>query len=223
VDERELRLNSLARYAKSSPMYVLEEHGHCEVPAGCGGAVLRWRNPRAGVPVRMWLYREGDGALFLDGASLPSARPVVSFGEHVLAFELGVADPRYTVLMFAAWYPPPPGASVDVRSSAEQDVVVSVLSAADGTWRYTARSPDGDEWMLSGFDDSRWQAMVAREDRRPPQDPKSDYGKYTFEKLGRLGAAGLGVPGGSGRIWVRRAFEVAERSPELRAVRRDDA
>jgi hypothetical protein len=94
VDERELRLNSLARYPKSSPLFVLEEHGHCEVPAGCGGVVLRWRNPRAGVPVHMWLYHEGDGALFLDGASLPSARPVVSFGEHVLAFELAVADPR---------------------------------------------------------------------------------------------------------------------------------
>lgn len=104
MDERELRLNSLARYAKSSPLYVLEEHGHCEVPAGCGGVVLRWRNPRAGVPVHMWLYRQGDGAVFLDGAPLPSARPVASFGDHLLAFELAVADPRYTVLMFAAGY-----------------------------------------------------------------------------------------------------------------------
>lgn len=110
---------------------------------------------------------------------------------------------------------------MNVRSSVEQDVAVSVFTAADGTWRYTASEPTGDAWMLSRFDDSQWQPMVAREERRPPQDPKSDYGKYSFERLLRLGAAGLGVPDDCGRIWVRRAFEVAERSPELRAVSHD--
>jgi hypothetical protein len=38
---KDLRLNSLSRYTKRSPEYVLEEHSHCEVPAGCGGVVLR--------------------------------------------------------------------------------------------------------------------------------------------------------------------------------------
>jgi hypothetical protein len=169
----------------------------------------------------MWLYRQGDGAVFLDGVPLPSSRPVVSFGEHALAFELAVGDPRYTLLMFAAGYPPPAGERVDMRASTEQDVAVSVFTAADGTWRYTTSEPTGDTWMLSGFDDSRWQQMVAREERRPPQDPKTDYGKYSFERLLRLGAAGLGIPDGSGRIWVRRAFEVTERSPGLRAVSHD--
>jgi len=220
VDERELKLNSLARYAKSSPLYVLEEHGHCEVPAGCGGVVLRWRNPQAGVPLYVWLYRDGDGTMLLDGEPLSSSRPLVSFGEHVLAFGLTVADPRYTALMFAAFYPPPADAHVDVQSSAEQDVAVSVLSAADGTWRYT-EEPDGREWMLPGFDDSGWPAMVAREERRPPPDPKRDIGKYSFERLLRLGAAGIGAADNAGTIWVRRAFEVAERSPRLRPVRQD--
>jgi hypothetical protein len=228
VDERELKLNSLARYSKSSPLYVLEEHGHCEVPAGCGGVVLRWRNPRAGVPLYMWLYRDGDswvadGGVFIDGAPPLSARPLVSFGEHALAFKLTVADPRYTVLMFAAFYPPPAGAHVGVRSSAEQDVAVSVLSAADATWRYTADEPAGDAWMHAGFDDSGWPTMTARPDRRPPQDPNRDIGRYSFERLQRLGAAGLGVRAHAGRIWVRRAFEVTERSAELRAIRSDDA
>ena len=219
VDERELKLNSLARYAKSSPLYVLEEHGNCEVPAGCGGVVLRWRNPQAGVPLYIWMYRDGDGTVLLDGVPLSSARPLVPFGQHVLAFGLTVADPRYTALMFAAFYPPPEDAVVGVQSSAEQDVTVSVLSAADGTWRYT-EEPAG-EWMRPGFDDSGWPAMVAREDRRPPPGPDRDIGKYSFDRLHRLGAAGLGAADQAGTIWVRKAFEVAERSPQLRPVRQD--
>ena len=39
----EQRLNSVDRFRKKSERLVLEEHGHCEVPAGCGGVVLRWR------------------------------------------------------------------------------------------------------------------------------------------------------------------------------------
>jgi hypothetical protein len=31
--DRDLKLNSIDRYVKSSPRFVLEEHGHCEVPA----------------------------------------------------------------------------------------------------------------------------------------------------------------------------------------------
>ncbi len=60
--DRELRLNSIDRYVKRSPHFVLEEHGHCEVPAGCGGVVLRWLNPATTVPVRLelWVTASGD-------------------------------------------------------------------------------------------------------------------------------------------------------------------
>jgi hypothetical protein len=43
-------LNSLDRFRKHPGQLVLEEHGHCEVPAGCGGVVLRWRNPNPSPP-----------------------------------------------------------------------------------------------------------------------------------------------------------------------------
>ena len=33
---RELKLNTLGRYGKNASHLVLEEHSHCEVPAGCG-------------------------------------------------------------------------------------------------------------------------------------------------------------------------------------------
>ena len=61
------KLNSLERFRKQSPRLVLEEHSHCEVPAGCGGVVLRWRNPLAGLPLLVHFYAPGKSTLYLDG------------------------------------------------------------------------------------------------------------------------------------------------------------
>lgn len=47
---RDLELNSIDRYVKSSPRFVLEEHSHCEVPAGCGGGVWEWTADRHMAP-----------------------------------------------------------------------------------------------------------------------------------------------------------------------------
>ncbi|MFI0406726.1 hypothetical protein [Actinomadura sp. 3N508] len=206
MDERELKLNSLSRYSKSSSMFVLEEYGHCEVPAGCGGVVLRWRNPRNGVPLRMLLYVNGDGEVYLDGEPPPSGIPVVPFGEHVLALELALADPAYAVLSFAALFPPE---SPRVRATGPDEPSVSVLSAADGTWKYTAQAP-GDDWTSGGFDDSSWRPMVANEDLQPPEDPERDTGRWRFDAVRRRGGAGLGVPEPAARIWIRKTFEVGE-------------
>ena len=53
MPDRELKLNSISRSSKQSPRLVLEEHGHCEVPAGCGGVVLRWRGHDDPIPVKL--------------------------------------------------------------------------------------------------------------------------------------------------------------------------
>jgi hypothetical protein len=52
----EQRLNSLDRFRKQPGRLVLEEHSHCQVPAGCGGGVLRRRNPQEG-PQAFLAYR----------------------------------------------------------------------------------------------------------------------------------------------------------------------
>lgn len=205
MDERELRLNSLSRYSKTSPLFVLEENGHCEIPAGCGGVVLRWRDPRDGVPLHMWLYASGECEVRLDGAPPPSARPLVSYGEHVLAFEVNGTDPAYTVLSFAALHPPVPATSV--RTTGPPEEPASVLSAADGTWTYTFEEPAGDAWTRAGFDEE-WPPMVSREERRPPDDPKRDMDRYRFQRLRDLGAAGLGIEHGD-RVWIRKTFELS--------------
>ncbi|MEN3610216.1 hypothetical protein AAH979_11750 [Plantactinospora sp. ZYX-F-223] len=207
MPDRELKLNSVSRYAKESPLFILEEHGHCEVPAGCGGVVLRWRDPLAGVPLRIRLYAAGEYQLLLDGAEPPSARPVVPYGEHVLACTVAEVDPAYIALMFAAAYRP--ASDSDVESVPEQTGETSILSSADGTWRWSPTEPVDDGWTRPGFDDTGWAPMELRAEHRPPDDTGWDRAGYQVRQLGELGAVGLGVPDGTGPIWVRKTFRLS--------------
>ena len=80
------KLNGPDRYRKRSPRLVLEEHSHCEVPAGCGGVVLRWINADREITVQIRLYATVEGAtLTIDGAAPPSSRALLARGDHVLA------------------------------------------------------------------------------------------------------------------------------------------
>src|SRR5262245_31746736 len=86
----DLRLNSLGRFRKSTSRLTLEAYSSCEVPAGCGGVVLRWR--RSGAPILVSFFAHGDGKVigcFLDGEPLHQQRTLVQQGTHVLSF---VAD-----------------------------------------------------------------------------------------------------------------------------------
>ncbi|WP_119729256.1 hypothetical protein [Thermomonospora amylolytica] len=207
MQDRELKLNSLSRYAKSSPLFILEEHGHCEVPAGCGGVVLRWRDPRAGVPFTLWSHTPGQARLWLDGAEPPSSRPVVGFGEHALALAVEGVDPAFMVLMFAAG--DRPDQDRHVKRSAPELVRHTLTTADDGTWRYTFDEPRDDSWKLPGFDDSGWPPMVRNEERPPPEDPeKWDPAAYRITKLTGFGAVGLGVEGRGDRVWIRKEFTI---------------
>ncbi|MEO3927336.1 hypothetical protein ABGB07_26215 [Micromonosporaceae bacterium B7E4] len=206
MQDRELRLNSVSRYAKESPLFILEEHGHCEVPAGCGGVVLRWRDPLAGIPLRIRLYAAGECRMLLDGVEPPSARPVVPYGEHVLACTVAEVDPAYIALMFAAVHGPDDS---HVDSTPEPTGQTSILSTVDGTWRWSLTEPADDAWTRTGFDDTGWAPMELRAGHRPPEDTGWDQAGYQVRQLGELGAVGLGVPDGTGPIWVRKTFRLA--------------
>lgn len=210
---RDLKLNSLSRYSKESPLLILEEHGHCEVPAGCGGVVLQWRDPQAGVPLVMRLYAGGECTVLLDGTPPPTAQASVPFGDHALGFMVSGFDPAYLVLMFTAANEPP----LRRTSGGANEEPVSIVTADDGSWRYTTEEPRDDGWLRPGFDDSGWPAMVSRPERRPPADPKRDFDKYRVERLAEKGAIGLGVaPGtsaGTSAAWIRREFTLRPVAP----------
>jgi hypothetical protein len=75
-DSDDLRLNELQRYRKTSGRLALKVHSHCEVPAGCGGVVLRWRRPGAPIGIALFSYVSGSvelGQRSGDARKLPRA------------------------------------------------------------------------------------------------------------------------------------------------------
>ena len=149
----DLRLNSIDRFTKMSDRLILEEHGSCEVPAGCGGVVLRWRNPNDGVPLVLYGHYPATSEIFIDGQLAPSSRVLVPPGEHQLAIKLtDVHPPRIFIWRMV----------VDVPGNSET-TIASGSSMPDGTWRISQDVNDDDlrTWTFAELDDSAWTPMTA--------------------------------------------------------------
>ena len=207
-----LILNSLDRYTKTSPRLILEERSHCEVPAGCGGVVLRWMNTEIGVPANIWRTGVHPEQQLLDGKRMFSALPFISYGRHVLAFKYLKVDPAAGLLQFACLarapgYPIVRGYDRDSAPAPEVAARLLVVSKSDDDWRYTIEEPSGDGWMLTDFDDSAWGILLERQ----LAEPKYGFHLRTQKKLAGFGAIPLGLPESVDSapltVWVRRTFD----------------
>lgn len=97
-DDEALRLNTLHRFRKFSPRLLLEEYSHCEVPAGCGGVVLRWIDPSAATPAVIRVFADAQLSSWLNGVAIESGRVDLRPGMNVLALALEqVQQPAHTV------------------------------------------------------------------------------------------------------------------------------
>ncbi len=206
----EQRLNSVDRFRKQPGRLVLEEHGHCEVPAGCGGVVLRWRNPHAAVPLTLHLYSPGKAATYIDGQPLVVGRPDLVPGRHVLAFRIEEVDRAAGLLLFAASNEPNRYRRTSPSEVVEQPA--KFISAGDGTWKCTLDAP-AEEWTSAGFDDSGWQTLVAVP---APQPGNRERGFWQWRECVNAGAVCLGLRpavAGKGTVWVRKVFDLAAPAP----------
>lgn len=222
TDDDDLKLNSLNRFAKKSTRLALQEYSHCEVPAGCGGVVLRWTDPAEGLAAIVRAMLAGRYTGFLDGAQLDTARAVIPYGEHVLALGLErdpPAAPARPGGILGAIAGALTGARVgsDVLFAAciapdvdRQDAVAipGASTVADGTWRAIAADVPPEGWRDAGFDDSAWPALVAAPPGAVAALPSGDHWRWRLQELERMGAAVLLLPEGS-RLWVRKRFTVA--------------
>lgn len=199
---RKQQTNSLDRFRKHSPRLVLEEHTHCEIPAGCGGVVLRWRNPRAAQPYQLhaWIAAR-EWTARIDGEPLMYTRFDLAPGWHALTFVLDDADLSSALLACVLQYAPPE------RTSPAPPHPRDVATAGDHSWRATL-TPPPDGWDAATFDASAWSILHAV---AAPTLDDSDEGRYRFGHINELGGVCLALAGGRGRgpVWLRRLFQVA--------------
>lgn len=205
--DRELKLNSISRFSKQSPHLVLEEHGACEVPAGCGGVILRWRGSHDPVPVKLWLFARGEHQLFMDGEALTSGRPLIAPGEHVLAGRLDRSPNGELVLLVAGTADHEPY-NLRVTPGTTPAASLSLLSLPDGSWRYTTVEPPDDAWMRPGYDDDTWPAMIQQKLPEPTPQSMDD---YWIRQLQERGAQPPGIEGQANAVWLRKTFALTTR------------
>ena len=191
ADKEKLRLNELSGYRKTSNRLALEVHSHCEVPAGCGGVVLRWRRPDADLGITFFCYLSAPSeGFFLDGTPLQEQRASVAPGEHVLSFV--VENPgAQGFLLLRAWLQP------QVASALRPDAI----SQANGRWRAETRQPP-EGWQLPGFDDSAFVPLVVKVVPKPQNNQS-----WQWESLRKV-AKGLGLSSAAPRAWVRWTFRL---------------
>ena len=205
-DKPDLRLNDLERFRKTSSRLALEAHSHCEVPAGCGGVVLRWTRPGAPLGVSFSKYfTQSVDDLCLDGKKLGEQREQVTPGTHAVSFTIDVPGEEGFVLMTMRLEP-------ELVNARQQ----KAASKPDGTWRATLVGPSGDAWRLPDFDDSAYTPLVEREVPAPDGNKKFMWEWLKKEATG-LGLEIAGAPRpswnpfrkpGPRRAWVRWRFTV---------------
>ncbi len=200
----ELRLNSLDRFTKQSPRFLLEEHSHCEVPAGCGGVVLRWVNPAAGLPVTLDVFHRAPATLAVDDTVVTTTHLLLSPGRHVLSLQF--ADtPGDGGALFALV-----GRRRLARAEGIPDDTVVLRSVADRSWLCLATAPAAGWTTDPGFDDRDWLPMVEGHVEEPAERTER---AWAFRRAVPYGHAGpLGAPSGlaGGPLRVRKVFTVPE-------------
>jgi hypothetical protein len=205
-DEEALRLNTLHRFSKHSQRLLLQEYSSCEVPAGCGGVVLRWIEREGGLPVILRMAALGPIRCWLDEVELNSSTTTLHPGEHVLALEVSELTRANTPL------------AVRLDVNLPNDSTTLLRSTLDAGWWCTYASPSGDWRALAynptdpqrGQDWSRVRAHLDHESYLP-QDQRWRWSSLTRESQSdRPGTPGAGLPlalAGT-HAWLRCVFAV---------------
>ncbi len=205
-------INSLDRFRKRSGRLVLEEHPTSgEVPAGCGGVVLRWRNPHTAVPLILRVYSPGEVKAFLDGTEVTRVGVDLAPGPHRLGLELANLDLAGGLFMFVgehdtdAYHRHLPAGLGEKKWQ--------VRSAADGTWLATVREPVS-AWTHPDFDEEGWVALA--NERVRPTVQWGQPGAYQAYWCNLRGAAFLALPPcghKQGTVWVRKRLVIPGPEP----------
>lgn len=171
----DLKLNRFRKQAQSA---ILEEYSHCEVPAGCGGAILRWVRPGSPCTLDLRVVASPDAVVRLDGRVPESERVTVEPGEHALTIEMPEASSGFALV----W----------MRLLHRQVQDIDWFSAPNHRWR-CALGPPEPAWLEAVCDVSSWPAPVAFDVSPLTDRALESRRKWIVEK----GGVALSAPPGS--------------------------
>lgn len=196
-DDEALRLNTLNRFRKHSPRLLLEEYSHCEVPAGCGGVVLRWVDPGTAIPTLVRVYSPGESSIFIDGRELEDSRIDLEPGRHVLTLAVSGGGPLLLTMLRGL------GRDRDWGEHAQ----ILLHSEPSRAWRICETEPSPD-WSSLDFDAQAWASPG---DGSAQLEPLREANRWAIERHTELGATALALP--PGRCWLRVSFEISALDP----------
>lgn len=187
----ELKLNRLRKVGGN---LILEEHSHCEVPAGCGGVVLRWVDGDSPIKIDIDHIHEDRAVFYLDGVRLERSGVHCEHGTHVLLVELQLGSAMGPMMALTAR-----------RAKLESPKIVT---AADGSWLYR-EGRVRPEWHAVDVPKDGWTPLI--DDSTASLD---DVAAWQVESLARGGAEPLSVAesnriSSTTVITVRRTFRVS--------------
>lgn len=190
----ELELN---RFRKLGGAALREEYSHCEVPAGCGGVVMRWVLPGGNLAVSFRTHQAGKAAIFIDGEPHKRAEVELSPGSHVIGVVLDTPN---------SWM-----CTLDTPRRTDLDPLPTL---ADGSWMCSRTEPPK-EWLTQESTPAGFQPMVAGE----PASTANDWSAHTIERLRERGAEAIAAAPVSvvrrllskpTSLWIRRVVHVGE-------------
>jgi hypothetical protein len=192
-DDDDLRLNTLHRFAKHSPRLVLHEYSHCEVPAGCGGVILRWYDRAQGAPAMVRVRGEEiEADCWLDGAPLASSFALLGAGARVLAVHVRRTQPSAVPRPFTV-------AITFDDDRGDNDLLARIPSR----WHAAAAAP-AEGWPLLGGGEAGWS-----EPRLASAELIAAQGEWMRHELERAAAEGRRVLAlEADELWLRIAFAV---------------
>ena len=181
--KRKFRLNSLSRFSKQSEKLVLDTYS-----AGCGGIVLRWRNPGAGSPILIRYESTHDVKFFLNGRPVQNSL-LLPTGDYVLS-TLCTPKPdsefseRLIALQFNLHLP-------DNRQPVEGYCTNTNWLFDQGNKIRNENSPAAPEWTQLDYDDKSWSPMEIGE----LPDREQQRGQFwMMEYMSRQGVSVLTFP-----------------------------
>jgi hypothetical protein len=207
TEGEDLRLNTLHRHTKRSPHLVLQVHSHCEVPAGCGGVVLRWIDPAEGLPVVLRVVAPAPLECHLDGRRVELSRATLPFGEHILAFKLQPCTPVAGDPPGSAKSPWTPFIACAVSEDDPRGRGRAVTVSRPEDWRGLAVPTPPHDWTVLDFADGEWPLLSPAE-----VDAEMLPGslRWSLPRIVEAGATALAVPAADS-VFVRHRFRIAPR------------